>query len=70
VIKTQNILIAHPSDAKELSVITAFFEALNIKFEVAHDLPYNPQFITKIEKSRKQAVEGKTVKIGLDDIWK
>jgi hypothetical protein len=68
--KTQNILIAHPSDDRELNVIKAFFEALKIKFEVAKDSPYDPEFVAKIENSRKQAAEGKTVKISLDDIWK
>ncbi len=68
--KTQNILIAHPIDTKELNIITAFFEALKIKFEVTQELPYNPDFVAKIQKSRKQATEGKTVKIELDEIWK
>ena len=68
--KTQNILIVHPSNAYELDVIKAFFEALKIKFEVAQDSPYNPEFVAKIQNSRKQAAEGKTVKIDLDDIWK
>lgn len=68
--KTQNILIAHPIDAKELNIITAFFEALKIKFEVAQESPYDPDFVAKIQKSRKQATEGKTVKIELDEIWK
>lgn len=66
--KTQNI-IAHPANEKELSVIKAFFNALKIKFEVK-DSPYDPEFVAKINKSRKQAAEGKTVKIDLDDIWK
>jgi hypothetical protein len=68
--KTQDILIAHPSNAQEMSVIKAFFEALKIKFEVKKDSPYDPEFVAKIENSRKQAAEGKTVKISLDDIWK
>jgi hypothetical protein len=68
--KTQDILIAHPSNAQEMSVIKAFFEALKIKFEVKKDSPYDPEFVAKIENSRKQAAEGKTVKIGLDNIWK
>ena len=67
--KTQDIIV-HPSNAQEMSVIKAFFEALKIKFEVAKDSPYDPEFVAKIEKSRKQAAEGKTVKIDLDDIWK
>ncbi|PZX17948.1 hypothetical protein LX69_01364 [Breznakibacter xylanolyticus] len=68
--KTQDILIAHPSNDHEMNVIKAFFEALKIKFEVAKDSPYDPKFVAKIENSRKQAAEGKTFKIGLDDIWK
>jgi hypothetical protein len=67
--KTQDIIV-HPANAQEMSVIKAFFEALKIKFEVAKDSPYDPEFVDKIEKSRKQAAEGKTVKIDLDDIWK
>jgi len=65
--KTQNIIV-HPSNEQEMSVIKAFFEALKIKFEVAKDSPYDPEFVAKIEKSRKQAAEGKTVKIDLDII--
>jgi len=67
--KTQNIIV-HPANEKELSVIKAFFEALKIKFEFTQDSPYNPEFVAKINKSREQAAEGKTVKIDLDDIWK
>lgn len=67
--KTRDIIV-HPSNAQEMSVIKAFFEALKIKFEIAKDSPYDPEFVDKIEKSRKQAAEGKTVKIDLDDIWK
>lgn len=67
--KTQNIIV-HPANEKELNVIKAFFNALKIKFEVAKDSPYDPEFVAKINKSRKQAAEGKTVKIDLDDIWK
>ena len=67
--KTRNIIV-HPSNAQEMSVIKAFFEALKIKFELAKDSPYDPEFVAKIERSRKQAANGKTVKIELDDIWK
>ncbi|MGC9344721.1 MAG: DUF2683 family protein [Bacteroidales bacterium] len=41
-----------------------------IKFEVTQDSPYDPEFVAKIKNSRKQAAEGKTVKIDPDDIWK
>lgn len=68
--KTQNILIAHPTNENELSIIKAFFEALKIKFEITQESTYNPEFVDKVQKSRNQAIEGKTVKIALDDIWK
>ena len=68
--KPQDILIAHPSNASELVVAKAFFEALKIKFEIAKKSPYRPDFVSKIEKSRKQVKEGKTVKIVLAEIWK
>ncbi len=67
--KTQNIIV-HPANEKELNVIKAFFNALKIKFEVEKDSPYDPEFVAKINKSRMQAAEGKTVNIDLDDIWK
>lgn len=68
--KSQNVLIAHPTNAHELNAIKAFFEALKIKFEIAEESPYNNEFVSKIQKSRTQASEGKTVKISLDEIWK
>ncbi len=68
--KSQNVLIAHPSNPTELETIKAFFVALKIKFEVAEESPYNPEFANKIQRSRKQAAEDKTVKISLDEIWK
>lgn len=61
--KTQNILIANPSDEKELSVIKAFFEALKIKFEIAQDSPYDPEFVAKIERGREDYRNGKGIKI-------
>lgn len=63
--KAQNILIAHPTNANELGVIKAFFEALKIKFEVAEESPYNPEFVAKIQKGRKAIAEGKGVKISM-----
>jgi len=61
---------AYPSNSQQMDAIKAFMKALNIKFEVANDSPYNPNFVKKIKNSQKQVKEGKTVKIDLDDIWK
>jgi hypothetical protein len=71
--KTQNILIAHPSNDNELSVIKAFLEALKIKFEVAKDSPYNPEFVDKILQGDEDFKAGKGRKVTLDELnklWK
>ncbi len=65
--KTQNTLIAHPETAEELKALKAFMKALKIRFE---ESTYDPDFIAKIQKSRQQIREEKTVQIALDDIWK
>ncbi|MFM7487156.1 MAG: DUF2683 family protein [Cytophagales bacterium] len=66
----QQSVIVHPNNKNQLGVIKAFFEALKIKFEVTEKSPYDPTFVSKIQKSRKQAAYGKTVKVSLDEIWK
>jgi hypothetical protein len=71
--KTQNILIAHPSNDNELNVIKAFFEALKIKFEVAKDSPYNPEFVDKILQGDADFKAGKGRKVTMDELnklWK
>ena len=61
---------AYPKDGSQIEALKAFMKALKIKFEVTEDQPYNPEFVEKIEKSRKQAKEGKIIQIGLDETWK
>lgn len=67
--KTANTFIVHPETLEQENALKAFVKALKMKFEVAKDQPYDPDFVAKIQQSRKQAVEGKTVKIDLDDLW-
>jgi len=71
--KSQNVLIAHPSNTNEMSVIKAFFEALKIKFEVAEESRYNPEFVTKILQGDKDFKAGKGRKVTmkeLNNLWK
>ncbi|UXE66074.1 MAG: hypothetical protein KA713_16665 [Chryseotalea sp. WA131a] len=71
--KTPEILIARPSNANEVTTLKALLKVLKIKFEVANESPYNPAFVAKIEKSRKdfKLGKGKTVTIGdLQKLWK
>lgn len=68
--KTGNTFIIHPETPEQENALKAFIKALKIKFEVSKEKPYDPDFVAKIEESRQQAKEGKTVKMDLDDIWK
>lgn len=63
-------ITAYTDNSQQIDAIKAFMKALKIKFEVKPESPYDPEFVQKIEESRKQASAGQTVKIDLDDIWK
>ena len=52
--KTDNIIIVHPQTDDQMNAIKAFMKALKIKFEVAKENSYNPDFVAKIEKSKKE----------------
>ena len=65
-----NTIIAHPGTSEQADALKAVMKALKIQFEETADKPYNPEFVAKINESRQQAKEGKTVRIALDDIWK
>jgi hypothetical protein len=66
--KTQNILIARPGNEQEMNTILAFFKALKIKFEIAKDIPYNAEFVAKIERGRDDFKNGKGITISLDEL--
>ena len=67
-------ITAYTEDTSQIEAIKAVIKAFKIKYKIskAHEEErhYDPDFVDKIKKSRKQASEGKTVKIDLDDIWK
>lgn len=71
--KQNRIIIQQPTDADKWTALQAFLKALKIKFEISKDVVYNPEFIEKIEKSKKQyedadfiSVEKKAIKNFLD----
>ena len=57
--KTQDVLIVHPSNEEQVTVLKAFLEALKIRFEFSNDDAYNPEFVAKIEKARQDYKDGK-----------
>jgi hypothetical protein len=64
--KNNNVLIAHPNSEDEMSVIKAFFNALNIKFEIAEESPYNSKFVEKIKKIQKST---NRTEVNPEDLW-
>ncbi|TVQ81893.1 MAG: hypothetical protein EA358_00220 [Flavobacteriales bacterium] len=66
--KSNKILIAHPKTNKELKALKAFMEALKIKFEMAKESPYDPEFIEKVLESRQQVREGKVTRLKKEDL--
>lgn len=56
--ESRNILIAHPKTNEEVLALKAFMAALKIKFEVANEDSYDPEFVKKITRSKKQITKG------------
>ena len=69
-IKTEKTFIVHPENTAQENALKAFMKALKMKFEIRKDQPYDPNFVDKIQKSREEFQEGKTLKVDLDEIWK
>lgn len=64
--KGNNILIAHPTNIKELGVIKAFLNALDIKFEETQQSPYDQKMVAKIIKAKKS---NNRTEINPNDVW-
>jgi hypothetical protein len=64
----------HTEDKEQLKALKAILKALKVKFEISKDdSSYHPDFVSKIEKSRKDFKEGKGTVISmneLNDLWK
>lgn len=66
--KTENTFIIHPETKEQENALKAFIKALNIKFEIAKGKPYDPDFVAKIQESRKQAKEGTTTPVEKENL--
>ncbi len=56
-------LIVQPKNQKQLAAVKAVLRALDISFKKENESPYDPEFVAKIEKSRKQVKEGNFVTV-------
>lgn len=66
------LITIHPKNKKQATLFEQLAKILKVPFEKTKKTgsSYNPEFVAKMRESRKQAREGKTVKINLDEIWK
>jgi hypothetical protein len=63
-----NTIIIHTETQEQEDALKAFAKALKIKFEVAKESPYNPDFVSKIERSKQDFEEGKFTKVEKKDL--
>ena len=68
-------LIVQPKDRKQLSAVKAILKALDVAFKKGEE--DETSYLTKsvankkaLNKSIKQAKDGQTVKIAVNDLWK
>jgi hypothetical protein len=66
--QTEHTYIVHPT-SEQASALKAFIKALKIKFEVAtNENPYNPDFVAKIKKSKKESQQGGYTRVAKADL--
>lgn len=70
IMKVNKTYLVHPETKEQASALKAFMEALKIKFEISKDDSYNPEFVAKIEESKKQYENGDFMSIEKKDINK
>jgi hypothetical protein len=66
--KTQDVLIVHPSNEEEVTVLKTILEALKIKFEFSKEETYNPEFVEKILQGKKDIEQGKGVSFSIEEL--
>ena len=64
----ENVFISYPKTNEQISALKAFMKALKIKFEISKESPYNPEFVEKIQESRKQAKKGKVTRVKREEL--
>jgi exoribonuclease R len=65
---TEKIFIVHPANEEQVNALKAFVKALKIKFEITSEKTYNPDFVAKIQKSKKEIEEAKVTRVENDDL--
>jgi len=64
------ILLVRPENSEQLKAVKAVLKVLNVDFTSKKEKNYDPEFVKKIQESRKQAKDGKVSKINTESLWK
>ena len=66
--------ILHPKNKSQLSLLKKLAKEMGVAFETkkqeAEEETYNPEFVAKIMRSRKDFEEGRFTAIKTEDLWK
>lgn len=64
-------ITVHPKSKEQLDAVEAVLKVLKVPFRKSKtESPYNPEFVAKIKKSKKNFSEGKYTTIKVEDLWK
>ncbi|MCC5929438.1 MAG: hypothetical protein JJU28_09355 [Cyclobacteriaceae bacterium] len=63
-----NTIIIHTENKEQEKALKAFAKALKMKFEVAKEKPYDPEFVARIQESREQYKKGEFISVEKKDI--
>ena len=67
-------IILHPKNKSQLSLLKKLAKEMGVAFETkkqeADEETYNPEFVAKIMRSRKDFEEGRFTAIKTEDLWK
>ncbi|MGM0478789.1 MAG: DUF2683 family protein [Bacteroidota bacterium] len=66
--KEDNIYIIHPNNKEQANALKAFLKALKMKFEITKEKPYDPDFVEKIKRSKKEYEKGKYTTVDKDNL--
>jgi hypothetical protein len=67
-VKKMISITAHTLDKAQIKAIKAMLTAFKVRFEIAIEKQYNPNFIAKIRLSETQAKRGKVKRVKKEDI--
>ena len=67
-------IILHPKNKSQLSLLKKLAKEMGVAFETkkqeAEEETYNPEFVAKIMRPRKDFEEGRFTAIKTEDLWK